>query len=128
MFVRCRENSHRLHLSLLETRRISGKVRRKHFASLGFIEIPQTIPGRLTFWQGLHEQLARLENRLTSEAQGKVRAAVHARVPMVTPEEQRALQLENAKGRSGCTLDQAGVEMVPGAVVRSRAAGRAPVD
>ena len=32
--------------------------------------------------------------RLTSEAQGKVLAAVNARVPTVTPEEQRALQLE----------------------------------
>ena len=92
MFVRFRESGRRLHLRLVETRRINGKVREEHFASLGSIETPQTVPGRLTFWQGLHERLPRLANRLTSEAQGKILDAVNARVPMVTPEEQRALQ------------------------------------
>jgi hypothetical protein len=91
MFVRFRQSGRRLHLRLVETRRINGKVRQEHFASLGSIEIPQTIPDRIAFWQQLHERLARLANRLTGEAQGKVLAAVHARVPMVTPDEQRAL-------------------------------------
>jgi hypothetical protein len=56
MFVRFRESGRRLHLRLVETRRINGKVRQEHFASLGSIETPQTVPGRLTFWQGLHER------------------------------------------------------------------------
>jgi hypothetical protein len=97
MFVRFRESGRRLHLSLVETRRTNGKVQHEHIASLGSLEIPQTIPGRLTFWQQLHGRLARLANRLNGEAQGKVLAAVHARIPMVTLDEQRALQLENAK-------------------------------
>jgi hypothetical protein len=97
MFVRFRESGRRLHLSLVETRRTNGKVRHEHIASLGSLELPQTIPGRLRFWQRLHERLARLSNRLNGEAQAKVLAAIHARVPMVTPDEQRTLQLENAK-------------------------------
>jgi hypothetical protein len=35
-------------------------VRHEHIASLGSLEIPQTIPGRLTLWQRLYERLARL--------------------------------------------------------------------
>jgi len=45
---------------------------------------------RIEFWRGLHERLAQLSNRLDAETRGKVMVAVHARVPMVTPEEQRA--------------------------------------
>jgi hypothetical protein len=97
MFVRFRESGRRLHLSLVETHRNKGKVRHEHIASLGSLEIPQTIAGRLTFWRRLHDRLARLANRLNGEAQAKVLAAVHARVPMVMANEQRALQLENAK-------------------------------
>jgi hypothetical protein len=94
---RFRQAKYRLQAGLVETRRVNGKVRHEHVASLGSIEIPQAIPVRLTFWQQLHERLARLANRLTGEARGKVLAAVHARIPMVTPDEQRTLQLENAK-------------------------------
>jgi hypothetical protein len=97
MFVRFHESGRRLHLSLVETRRTDGKVRSEHVASLGSLELPQTILGRLTFWQKLHARLARLSNRLNGEAQGKVLTAVHACVPMVTVDEQRVLQLENAK-------------------------------
>jgi len=38
----------------------------------------------------LHERLAQLSNRLDAETRGKVMVAVHARDPMVTPEEQPA--------------------------------------
>jgi hypothetical protein len=51
----------------------------------------------MEFWRGLHERLAQLSNRLDVETLGKVMGAVHARVPMVSPEEQRALQLGSAK-------------------------------
>jgi hypothetical protein len=72
MFVRFRESGRRLCLSLVESRRINGKVRHRHIASLGSLEIPQTIAGRLTFWQKLYERLARLANRANGEAQAKV--------------------------------------------------------
>ena len=45
----------------------------------------------------LFERTARLSNRLSPEALNKVLGDIHARVPMPTPDEQRALQLENAK-------------------------------
>jgi hypothetical protein len=97
MFVRFRETAYRLQLSLIETRRVDGKVRHEHVASLGSIETPPMVANRIAFWARLHERLARLSNRLDGETQGKVLGAVHARVPMPTADEQRALQLENAK-------------------------------
>jgi len=48
------------------------------------------VAARIEFWRGLHERLAQLSNRLDAETRGKVMVAVHARVPMVTSEEQRA--------------------------------------
>jgi hypothetical protein len=65
---------------------------------LGSIETPLSVPARIEFWRGFHERLAQLSSRLDAETRGKVMGAVHARVPMVTPDEQRALQLENTKG------------------------------
>ena len=45
----------------------------------------------------MHERLAKLSNRLDATAQAKVLGDIHGRIPMVTPEEQRALQLRNAE-------------------------------
>ena len=97
MFVRFRQTKHRLQLSLAETRRIDGRVRHEHIASLGSIENPPTARARTAFWQRLHERLAKLSNRIDPATQGRILGAVHARIPMVTPDEQRSLQLENAK-------------------------------
>jgi hypothetical protein len=97
MFVRFRQSGHRLQTSLIENRRVDGKVRHEHIASLGSITLPPSVADRITFWQRLHGRLAKLSNRVTTEDQGKVLGAVHAKVPMVTADEQRALQLENAK-------------------------------
>src|SRR5262245_11803485 len=97
MLVHFRETPYGLAMSLVETRRESGKVRHEHVASLGSIETPPSVAARIEFWRGLHERLAQLSNRLDAERRGKVIGAVHARVPMVMPDEQRALQLEKAK-------------------------------
>jgi hypothetical protein len=97
MFVRFRETAYRLQCSLVETRRIGRNVRHEHIAMLGSVEVPLTVEGRLAFWQKLHERLAKLGNRLDAAAQGKVMAAVHARIPMAMTDEQRALQLQNAE-------------------------------
>jgi hypothetical protein len=43
----------------------------------------------------LHERLAKLANRVSDPA--TIFGQIHARIPMVTPNEQRALQLENAE-------------------------------
>lgn len=53
--------------------------------------------GRLAFWQRLHERLAKLANRVDGALQGKVLGNVHALIPMVTLDEQRTVQLENAE-------------------------------
>jgi hypothetical protein len=87
MFARFRENPRRLQVSVVETRRISpARVRHEHVASLGSIALPLTVAGRIEFWRRLHERLVRLSNRIDSRAQGKLLGAVHARIPMVTPE------------------------------------------
>jgi hypothetical protein len=97
MFVRFRQAGDRLQMSLIATSRGTGRVRHEHVAALGAIVMPPAPADRLAFWQRLHERLAKLSNRVDDATQAKVLAAIHARVPMVTPDEQRAVQLENAE-------------------------------
>jgi len=61
----------------------------RFLASLGSIETPPSVAACIKFWRELHERLAQLSNRLDAETRGKVMGAVHARVPMVTPDKQR---------------------------------------
>jgi hypothetical protein len=97
MFVRFRQGQYRLQLSLVETRRVAGKVRHEHIASLGSIGDPPSTGGRVAFWRRLHERLAKLGNRIDPAILGKILGDVHARVPMVTLEEMQALKLEGAE-------------------------------
>ena len=97
MFVRFRQGPYRLQVSITETRRVAGKVRHEHIASLGSIELPLTVAGRIAFWVRVNARLADLSNRIDPAMQGKIRGDLHARVPMVTPDEQRGLQLTNAE-------------------------------
>jgi hypothetical protein len=90
MFVHFRETPYGLAMSLVENRRENGRICHEHVASLGSIETPPSVAARIEFWRELHERLAQVSNRLDAETRGKVMVAVHARVPMVTPEEQRA--------------------------------------
>jgi hypothetical protein len=87
----------RLQLSLVETRREGGNFCHEHVASLGAIATPQTVAGRVAYWQDLHQRLGRLSDRLDSETQAKILSAVHARVPMPTVDEIHALNLAEAK-------------------------------
>src|SRR5262245_2847905 len=97
MFVRFREAQRRLRLSLVETHRQDGQVRQEHVDTLSSLPLPSDVADRIEFWGRLHERLGRLSHRLNPEAQRKILGEVHARIPMVTPDEQRALQLENAR-------------------------------
>lgn len=97
MFVRFRQAGTRLQLSILETRRVDGRIRNEHVATLGAIQRAPSVADRIEFWDRLHQRLAKLSNRIDADTQSKILAAVHTRVPMVSVEEQRALQLENAK-------------------------------
>jgi hypothetical protein len=97
MFVRFRSGKTRLQVSLLQTSRSDGKVRNEHVASLGSIKLPQTVDARITFWQRLHDRLAKLGNRVDATTQAKLCGDIHAKIPMVTLDEQRGLQLRNAE-------------------------------
>lgn len=97
MFVRFRETATRLQMSVTETRRLNGRVQNEHVASFGSVPLPLTVPDRIEFWRRLHDRLAKLSNRIDAATQAKILGQIHARVPMVTAEEQRTLQVDNAK-------------------------------
>jgi hypothetical protein len=97
MFVRFRRTKTRLQASLVRSYRQGGKLCHEHVAMLGTVDAPASVAGRLAFWQSLHERMTRLGNRVDAATQAKALGDVHARIPMVTPEEQRELQLANAK-------------------------------
>jgi hypothetical protein len=96
MFARFRQTPHRLQISIVNTHRVGGKVRHEHVASLGSIELPQSVAGRIAFWQRGNERFAELSSRIDPVSRVKIRTNLRARIPIVTPDEQRALQLASA--------------------------------
>jgi hypothetical protein len=52
---------------------------------------------RIAFWAKLHQRLAALANRIDAKAHCAILAAVHARIPMPTPDDQRVVLIENAR-------------------------------
>ncbi len=91
-------------VSLIETRRVDGRVRHQHIASFGSVGAPPSVEDRLTFWQRLHERLAKLSNRLDATAQAKLLGEIHTRIPMVTLDEQRALHCSRPRPTSASGL------------------------
>jgi len=110
LIVRFRQGAYRLQLSLIETRRSDGKVRHEHVASLGSISLAPSVADRIEFWYRLYQCLARFSNRVGAEDHGKIFGSVNARVPMPTTDEQRALQLENAKADANFWVSLEGIE------------------
>jgi hypothetical protein len=97
MFVRFQRQWRRLNAGLVQTRREAGRVRTEFIGMLGSVDADVSVRERLVFWAKLPERLARLGNRVDPEEHAKIYGALHARIPMVTPDEQRAIQEENAK-------------------------------
>jgi hypothetical protein len=97
MFVRFRERNGRLLLSLVETRRIAGKVKQEHVADLGAIDLPPSARDRSVFWPKLHERLSRLSNRIPLDQFGSILGAIHARVPMVLVDEVPSVNKQRAE-------------------------------
>src|ERR1700722_4654657 len=87
MFVRFRKTPNRLQVSILEAHRAGGKVTNEHIASVGSIKVPMSVGGRQTFWANLWDRLTSLSNRIGPDEQAKIRNAIHARIPMVMPDE-----------------------------------------
>jgi hypothetical protein len=96
MFVRFRRQARRLQVSLVQNRRVAGKVRAEHIGALGSVDADVSVRGRLAFWAKLPQRLAALGNRVGPNEHARIYAALHARIPMVTPDEQRGVQEENA--------------------------------
>ena len=87
----------RLQASLIETRRIGAKIAAEHIGALGSVDAAVSLRERLAFWTALPGRLARLGNRVVPDEHPKIIGALHARIPMVTAEEQREIQEQNAK-------------------------------
>jgi hypothetical protein len=96
MFIRFRHVATRLQANLVTTRRVAGKVKGEHIATLGSVPLEPSVADRIAFWAKAHGRLDRLANRIGPDM-AKIMGALHERVPMVTPDEQRELQLENAR-------------------------------
>jgi hypothetical protein len=97
MFVKFRTRNSRLLASLIENRRLNGRIKTEHIANLGSCPLEPTVNDRIKFWQQLHERLGRLDNRVDDATKAKVYASIHARIPMVVVDEQQSLRIENAK-------------------------------
>jgi hypothetical protein len=97
MFARFRQTGRRIFVSVVTTSRGGGKVRHEHIGSLGPLPIAPTTADRIAFWAKLHQRLAALSNRVDPAQAGAIIAAVYARVPMPTPDEQQAVHLDHAR-------------------------------
>jgi hypothetical protein len=90
MFVRFRTTPRRIQVSILEARRNGRRVTNEHVASLGSISVPMTVVARQAFWADLWDRLTSPSNRIGADDQAKIRNAIHARIPMVLPDEANA--------------------------------------
>jgi hypothetical protein len=97
MFVRFRTTARRLQVSLAAARWTGDKPRQEHIASLGSVPLLPSAADRIAFWTRLHQRLDALSNRVDAVQRGAVLAAIHARIPMPTPDDQQAVQLEHAQ-------------------------------
>jgi len=93
MLVRFRQTAVGLQCSLVETHRIDGAVRYEQVASLGLVPASPSVSERIGFWRRVYETLAELASRIDADTQGKIISTVHSRIPIVTPDEQRALRV-----------------------------------
>jgi hypothetical protein len=86
---------------LVESARIDGKPRQQHVAFLASYR-PDWLPAaRFRFWREASERLDRLGNRISLEDRHKIEAALVARVPRPSPEEQRQHDRETQQWLQG---------------------------
>jgi hypothetical protein len=97
MFVRFRKTDRRLQVSLTAARWTNGRPRQEHIARLGSVPHSPSTADRIAFWTTLHQRLDALSNRVDAVQRGAILAAIHARIPMPTPDNQLAVQLERAQ-------------------------------
>jgi hypothetical protein len=90
MFARFRQVRDRLNVSLVEAVRTGAKIRQSHIANLGSVPHTPSPADRVRFWIKVHQRLATLSNRLDEATRETVLAAIHARIPIPTAEDQEA--------------------------------------
>jgi hypothetical protein len=90
MFARFRQIRDRLNVSLVEATRAGTKVRQSHVASLGSVPLPPSPADRVRFWTKVPQRLGTLTNRLDDATREAILAAINARIPIPTPEDQTA--------------------------------------
>jgi hypothetical protein len=95
MHVRFRLQGNRLQASLVQGRRADGKVHAEHIGALGSVDAEVSVRSRVAFWAKIHDRLAALGNRIGADEHAKILGALHGRIPMVTPEDIRAVQDES---------------------------------
>jgi hypothetical protein len=95
MLVRFRQTAAGLQCSFVETHRIDGAVRYEQVANLGLVPASPSVADRLAFWRRVYETLAELASRIDADTQGKIISAVHSRIPIVIPNEQRAQRVRS---------------------------------
>jgi hypothetical protein len=97
MHIRSRLHHRRLQISLIDTRRIDGRVRQEHVAALGSVPPDMSVQDRVAFWTKLHPRLSRLDNRLDPSTRARIMGELHKIVPMVPPDAAIAGKVETAK-------------------------------
>jgi hypothetical protein len=95
MYVRFRRQGNRLQASLVQGRRLAGKVQAEHIGALGSVDAEVSVRSRVAFWAKIHDRLAALGNRVGTDEHAKILGALRGRIPMVTPEDIRAVQEES---------------------------------
>jgi hypothetical protein len=84
---------------LVEAVRVGGKPRQRHIANIGSIteSCIAVDTQRRYFWDGVHERLDRLVNRISIEDRRRIEEAIALKVPRLTLEEHDA-SVEKASG------------------------------
>ena len=113
MIARFRQTATGLQCSLVETRRIDGKVLHELVTNLGSVPKSPSVADRIAFWRRVYETLAELANRIDAETQGRIISAVHSRIPLATPNEQRALRARPPRQGSEKAPHLQGVDECP---------------
>jgi hypothetical protein len=69
MYVRFRRQGNRFQASLVQGRRLAGKVQAEHIGALGSVDAEVSLRSRVAFWAKIHDRLAALGNRIRPDEQ-----------------------------------------------------------
>src|SRR5579871_4668575 len=94
MFVRARQVRNRMQLSIVENRRLDGKVVQEHIAGQGSVKVPASVAERVDFRTSLNDRLGKLDDRIGEAERSSIFEDVQAKVPMPTKRQADARALK----------------------------------